>query len=69
MFVVIELLAGLVAIAVGSYVYWIIGQDHRFSPRWRAMPGVDVLVVGIVLGGWAVGGSLVVHSIAQMVMV
>jgi hypothetical protein len=65
--VAVELLIGLAAFAVASWVFWRIGKEDGISPRVRNMPGMEVIVVTVVLGGWAGGGSLVIHGLMSMV--
>lgn len=50
-------------IAIGSYVYWRIGQPDGVHPRWRKVPGIEALIVLIVLGGWAGGASVLIKSL------
>ena len=64
---IVELVAGLVLVAVGTFVFWRIGQPDGVSARLRQMPGIESLVVLIVLGGWAGGASFIVHSVATMI--
>jgi hypothetical protein len=64
---ILEFIAGLILLAIGSYVFWRVGQPDGVSPRFRRMPGAESLVVTIVLGGWAGGASLIVHSVATMI--
>jgi hypothetical protein len=63
-------IAGLVVaallIAIGSYVYWRIGQPDGLSPRWRKLPGVEALIVLIVLGAWTGGASILIKSVLVM---
>jgi hypothetical protein len=53
-------------IAIGSYVYWRIGQPDGLNPRWRKAPGVEALIVLVVLGGWAGGASVLIKSLIVM---
>jgi len=63
---VLQLLVGIVSLAVASYIFWRIGQEDGISPRWRNVPGMEVLIVAVVLGGWAAGGSFVIYAIVKM---
>jgi hypothetical protein len=60
---VVQFLAGGVLFAFASYVFWRIGDATAISPRWRSLPGMESLVVLVVLGGWAGGVSFVIYSI------
>jgi hypothetical protein len=62
MLIFVQILAGILSLGVASYIYWLIGQEHAIGPRWRSFPGMEVLVVSVVLGGWAAGGSLIIHG-------
>jgi hypothetical protein len=64
--VALQLLFGIAAVAVASYVFWRIGRPDGVPSRWRSLPGMEVLVVTIVLGGWAGGGSLIVVAITSI---
>ncbi len=60
------LIVAVLMIAIGSYVYWRIGQPDGLSPRWRKLPGVEALIVLVVLGGWAGGASVLIKSVLLM---
>jgi hypothetical protein len=64
---VLQLLLGVVLFAFASYIFWRIGDANAISPRWRNFPGMESLVVLVVLGGWAGGASFVIHSVVTMV--
>jgi hypothetical protein len=64
---VLQLLVGVVLFAFASYFFWRIGEANAISPRWRNLPGMESLVVLIVLGGWAGGASFVIHSVITMI--
>jgi hypothetical protein len=59
----LEFVLGVVLFAFASYIFWRIGDQNAISPRWRDFPGMESVVVLIVLGGWAGGVSFVIHSI------
>jgi hypothetical protein len=63
---VVEFLAGAALLALGTYVFWRIGRPDGVNPRLRRIPGLESLVVLVVLSGWAGGASLVVHSVAAI---
>lgn len=56
-------IVSMLMIAIGSYVYWCVGQPDGVSPRWRKLPGIESLIVLIVLGGWAGGASILIKSV------
>jgi hypothetical protein len=60
---ILELLLGIVLFVIASYVFWRIGDENAISPRWRHSLGLESLVVFVVLGGWAGGGSLMIRSV------
>jgi hypothetical protein len=64
----VEFLVGALMLAVGSLVFWRIGQPDGLSPRLRTMPGIESLVVPIVLGGWAGGASFIIHAVFVLVV-
>ncbi|MBM3528484.1 MAG: hypothetical protein FJX62_10355 [Alphaproteobacteria bacterium] len=64
---VAEIFVGLILFAIGSYVFWRIGQPDGVSLRLRKLPGIESLVVMTVLGGWAGGASFIVHAVAMMI--
>jgi hypothetical protein len=53
-------------IAIGSYVYWRIGQPGGVKPGWRQIPGFESLIVLIVLGAWTGGASILIKSLMAM---
>ena len=61
---VLELIAGAALFALASYLFWLIGQNNRISPRWRKFPGLPSIMVLLVLGGWSAGLSFVIHAFA-----
>jgi hypothetical protein len=64
---VLQLLVGVVLFMFASYFFWRIGDANAISPRWRNFPGMESLVVLVVLGGWAGGVSFVIHSVIAIV--
>jgi hypothetical protein len=61
------IVGGAAVFAVTSYLFWLLGQEDRMSPRWRNAPGIESFWVLVILGGWAAGGSLVAKSIINLI--
>lgn len=59
-------IVAVLMIAIGSYVYWRIGQPDGVNPRWRKLPGFESLIVLIVLGAWTGGASVLIKSVIAM---
>jgi hypothetical protein len=62
----IELIIGLVLAAGGTAVFHAINPDGEKPRRWTKIPGMEMLVVFAVLGGWAIGASLVIDAAIRM---
>jgi hypothetical protein len=63
--IILEIGAGLLAMAAGWYCFWWIGQEHNLTPRQRNSAFAASLAVLVVLGTWAGGAGLLVHSAVQ----
>ena len=61
------LIAGIVLLAVTSYLFWLLGKEGRISPRWRDSNAMEAIWVFMVLSGWAAGGCLVAKSLMDMI--
>jgi hypothetical protein len=61
-----QVFVGIASLAIASHVFWRIGQEDGVDERWRRMPGMEVLIVAFVLGGWAAGASLTIIAILSM---
>lgn len=66
MIVFLQVIGGAVLVAIGTFVFWRIGQAGGIGPRMERVPGIESLVVFVVLGGWAIGGSLLVQAAISM---
>jgi hypothetical protein len=62
----IELIIGLLLAAIGTAVFNAIRPAGDKPRRWTQIPGMEMLVVFAVLGGWAIGTSLVVDAVIRM---
>jgi hypothetical protein len=60
------LIAGVVVFAMTAYLFWLLGQEGRISPRWRNATAMEAVWVFIILSGWAAGVSLVIKSLVDM---
>ena len=54
--------AGIILITIASYVFWRIDRDDALTARLRTIPTIDALLVLVILGGWAAGGSLIIYA-------
>jgi len=64
--IILELVAGIAALAVASWIFWYIGNEHALSPRMRNSIVVECTVVLVVLGGWTGGISAIADAAVRM---
>lgn len=63
MLALLGLVAGVLWFALATVVFRRCGPSlDGKSPRWTKWPGMLELVVFVVLGGWALGGAMVIQS-------
>jgi hypothetical protein len=61
---VVLTITGIAMIAIGSFVFWRIGQQGGIG-RWQKVPAIDALIVLIVYGGWAGGAGILISLLLK----
>jgi hypothetical protein len=64
--VALEFVVGLAWFVLATVLFRIIGPKEGTIPAWTQLPGMHLVIIFAILGGWSIGGAFVVHALAAL---